>query len=633
MPSDNSESVSRSLSVSPRVIVPSVTVIGLLVLITIAGAVTIFVRAYKKKKRRQSRVSKSDVEAGLPGEDPPRRFWGRRRHGNETAKDPHEPSTAGGVDDIMQPERAHINRGSRRFSRDAIEIVEQGFRFGRSNSHVQNPKAVVVGRGYTLRHTDEITRKEPQVAETSINNIPTPPPLIGKIERLTGNPLSNDLYSGWISGATSVQSRGGSTATNNDARRKSHPPPPLSTQANFLSPPDPKPTLKVATKFSPVSAVTDSSRDFSPNYNEILGIAHALSPPPAPPPHSALGLKYPNVTALARTSVEETNKSKRSSKRLSYTYEGTSRTEHIASQYNPTKQHRLSFNRASRTGSSGHTLVTHFSSAFGNLTVSGCDNGNARSAGSQVTFSKFEAGPASFKVPPHRRSWSGRSVLELDVPTTIKSPPPPPPPPHRRSFSPPLRKDPARAQKLDPLPQVRVSAFGPRRSTQPPLPRIPSGGRDSFGAELPAGGLSRSGSISKNSVASMPSSISSFNTVTPWNPAVGGLSPTPAPRSLLLNLPLPPPPPPPNSVAGDDLSRKGSRKSTADDASTLFSETSDGNLTEKELERDWNRIRERARRVSEERKSRRREAEELERRRLDGAEGEGSGTRGGYRLI
>lgn len=104
----------------------------------------------------------------------------------------------------------------------------------------------------------------------------------------------------------------------------------------------------------------------------------------------------------------------------------------------------------------------------------------------------------------------------------------------------------------------------------------------------------RSFSDSKLSVVSVPSTISSVSTFVGRN-TIGGLSPTPA-RHSVWNTP-------------DYEDAIGSHRYSAG-GSTVLTETSEtSNMTETEIEMEMRKIRERARRASEERRGSRRRNE------------------------
>lgn len=118
-----------------------------------------------------------------------------------------------------------------------------------------------------------------------------------------------------------------------------------------------------------------------------------------------------------------------------------------------------------------------------------------------------------------------------------------------------------------------------------------AGGPDDFILPMP---MFRSCSNSKMSVVSVPSTISSVSTFVGRN-TIGGLSPTPA-RHSMWNTP----------DYEDTISNN--RKSAG--GSTVLTETSEiSDMTEAELEMEMRKIKERARRASEERKGSRRSEE------------------------
>lgn len=617
MPTNGSNSASSS--VSPKVIVPSVTVISLLVLITFIGAVIIFVRAYKKRRRRSSDVEKQDVEAGQAGE----RGVGNRERRESMMKSGMGPPRAfgrsGGA--IRPPPRA-ARRESQTLPQEAREIVNQEFKKGRSGKEGAE-RTVAAGQGYAVRHAHETRGTE--IHESS--GVPAVP-IIGKIERITGNALSNDFYGERASG--SGHSRSNCANTAREAREpKRHSYPLLSTKNVAPGPSSSRP-LTLNTNLSPISPETDIStaRDFSP-YSEHTAVFKSLSPPPAAP--NAIALKYPNVTALVRanSSAESSKRSSsrlsnRSSNRFSYTqmYSGTNLAEHISTQYNRFKEPRKSPQTPPKDAVPPVRVPEPpLSAAFGGFTISRKPTRLARvsSASTEITSSIKEVE----KSHVHRISWSGRSVLELDAPSpsnqyTPSLPLPPPSKPYiSKRTDRNLPPEPAVPPKFATSPRVRTSAFGSRRHKDyPPLPPIPPDLSDIAGGPgeliLPTL-MSRSASNSKMSVVSVPSTISSFNTITGRAP-IGGLSPTPARHSLR------------NTPDYEDVASIN-RKSVG--GSTVLTETSEiSNMTEAELEMEMRRIRERARRASDERRgTRRRNEEKQSSREAEGGDNPGIGHR------
>ncbi|RPA92702.1 hypothetical protein L873DRAFT_1708743 [Choiromyces venosus 120613-1] len=573
------DNVSESSSVSLKVIVPSVTVISLLVLITFTGAVIIFARAYRQRKHRrllQEKNRRGGLEAGgnIVGEIDEVENVNAPKTGRRFFRSPFSRKRETTL--VRVPPPVATTRESKTLSQNVREIVEDGFQMERGSVNGRTEGTVRVGHGYGVRHARETPGTE--IYESAA--VPAMP-VVGKIERITGNALSNDLYTIRASGAASTK------GDRTPSRRQSEPE--LGKRTGIAIPRTPPGSLKLDTNFPPISPATDETsavQDLSPNYENIL----ALSPPP-PMETTLIDTKYPNVAALARANTS----SAKPSNRLSYTYCGSNLTEHIATQYNPASRSRRAPSRNSEN--MAPLPDTPLSAAFGGFTER---RKPSKGKGKRVSRDSVESGTPNDQqpVPFHRRSWSGRSVLELDAPEDDAKKETSPPPPAQPTDSTPPSTLPEFATSA----RLRTSAVGSSPGPLPPpiLPIPPSASDITRGNHLDAA-LSRTYSTSKASVASMPSTISSFNTATaPINP-IHGLSPTP-PRAAG-----------PPATVSDEILRS---------ISTVITDTTNvSNFTERELEVEMARIRDRARRASDERRGKRREEE---RRRRDGGGGPSS---------
>lgn len=567
----------------------------------------IFVRAYRKRRRRSSDVEKQDAGAGRAEE---RGIANHGRHGSIAKSGGRSPGVFDRPGGAIRPLPHAAKRESRTLPEEARKVVDQEFHKGRSGGREGVERAVTAGQGYTVRHAHETSGTE--VHESS--GIPAVP-IIGKIERITGSVLSNDFYSDRASG--SGHSRSNSVNTAGEPKRHSYP---LLSTKDIAPAPSPHRPLTLDTDLSLVSPETEisTSHDFTPS-SAHTAVFKTLSPPPAAP--NAIALKYPNVTALVRanpsaeSSKRSSNRSSnRSSSRFSYTqfYSGTNLAEHISTQYNRLKEPRKSPQTPPKDAASPERVPDPpLSAAFGGFTIARKPSRSTRlSHGSTGLTSPIEE-PVG-KGHAHRLSWNGRSVLELDAPGASNQYNPPPPASSSQSRPQMLRRidrslelatppaPPPPPPKFATSPRIRTSAFGSRRHKDyPPLPPIPPDPSDIAGGPgeliLPTF-MSRSASNSKVSVVSVPSTISSFNTIT-GRTTVGGLSPTPARHSQR------------NTPDYEDAGSSSNRKSVG--GSTVLTETSEiSNMTEAELEMEMRRIRERARRASDERRGARRMNEE-----------------------
>ncbi|KAG0638125.1 hypothetical protein HOY80DRAFT_193881 [Tuber brumale] len=523
---------------------------------TLQAPLIIFVRAYKQLKRQrlsqQEKNRRGRVKDGggtmretyeVDNVDTPK--TGRRLFGSLFSRNRKAAASR------FPPPVAIMTGESRGLSQSVREMVEDWFHRERGDTDA-----------YGVRHTRETSGMGATVPAV---------PVAGKIERMTGNVLSNDLYTHRASGT--APTRGDKTPTHRQSVEEWS----KLTRIAIPRTPPPRP-IEQDSSYSPMSHATDETsavNDLSPNYENILGLS-------APPPVATtlIDRRYPNVAALARANIPSANRGTR----LSYTYSRSNLTEHISTQYNPTSRSRRATYRSSRD--MVPLLNPPLSAAFG-----GFKGGlkTSKGKGKQVSRDSVEsATPEHLSVPSHRRSWSGRSVLELDDPehNTEGTPQPPPPLPPLPTDSNP---QPTLLPKFATTPRLRTSAVGsPSHSLLPPALLIPPSTPDISRSNHPDVALSRAHSISKRSIASIPSTISSFNAVAaPVNP-IHGLSPTP-PR-----LASPP------AAGSGELSGRS--------IGTLIADTSEvSNFTERELEMEMARIRDRAKRASDERRRRGRE--------------------------
>ncbi|KAL0636562.1 hypothetical protein Q9L58_004399 [Maublancomyces gigas] len=551
-----------SSSVPPKVIVPSITVVSLLVLITFIGAVVIFVRSYKKKRRHPLDIEKQDSEAGE---------WGngtRDGRGSVATNGSRGPRGFGGPSvAIKSPPRA----ADRRFKTLSQESSVSKEFYGGKNGGSEGVEVV---------------------GNTILESSSAPAVPIGKIERITGNALSNDFYSDRASGCS--HSRGNSA--NVAAEPKHH-------SNHSLSAKDTAPAvlsfrpLIPGINLSPISPVSNTSaaRDFAPGDEGADLFKYLSSPPPAVVAQNATALEE-DVNSSAASSERSSNiSSSKSSSRFSYTqlYLGTNLGKHISAQYNRLKEPRRS---PQGDAAFGERVQASLSPAFDGFPVSQKPSRFTRlSSESTSVISSVE--PAG-KGHSQRISWSGRSVLELDTPVPSKQYNPISPSQAKTHI---LRRtdrnlpvEPASPPKFATSPKAHI-----RRHTDypppPPIPADPSdvaGGPGDFILPMP---MFRSFSNSKMSVVSVPSTISSVSTFVGRN-TIGGLSPTPARHSMW------------NTPNYEDVTTSN-RKSVG--ASTVLTETSEtSNMTEIELEMEMRKIGDRARRASEERRGTRRRNEE-----------------------
>jgi hypothetical protein len=536
---DNSSSTAKS--VSPKVIIPAVTVVGVFVLILLAAVVFMLLRAYKRRKRHGPGLSRLDTESGSgvwrEGD------WDNHVRNGRLTRDSRQlqgrmPSDR---DDVVRIPEPTVPRDSEP-SWNARDIVGEGFR--REEDPVAAKRTVNVRRGYEI-DTAEERGHSVHAAEISLRVAPSvhsQTSSIGKIERMTGNKLSNDLYEDRPSGQGHPREGRDSVATTA----------PHQPRINTSIPPASMfDSYTVNADLSPASTIGSWAFGISSPV-----ACTPLNPPPAPSP-SQIAATYPNIAALARVNV--TVSSKAAPKRQSsFLAREPSIAEHIASQFSHSRHKRLSnSSSATRGSSSTRKLAPPLSAARGGFTGLTRYDSKASQKSHTSSISTFRHGtleeeeeppprPILLSAPPPPRSrapsWSGRSVLVLDDE--------PRKPNSRTTLSPP--------------------ASG--TSTGNFLGFMEHGGGE---------GIQRSTSISKASVSSVPSSISSFSTVYAGVP--GGLSPTPALRRPRIPR-------------------------TTDDTSPV-SETA-SSMTEAELEANKHRVRERVRRGSQERETGRKKEEE-----------------------
>lgn len=515
----------------------------------------IFVRSYKKKRRHSPDIEKQDSESGGWGDG------GREGRGSIAT---NETKGSRGFDRLSDTIRSPPRVADRRFKALSQESANKEFHGGRNGG---NDGAEVIGNA---------------ILESSSS--PVLP--IGKIERITGNALSNDFYSDRASGSS--HSRGNSA--NVAAEPKHH-------NNHSLSAKDTAPVLSFrplipGTNLSPISPVTNTSaaRGLSP-HNEHTKY---LSSPPTIVAHNVTALE--DASSSAASSERSSNvSSSKSSSRFSYTqlYLRTNLGKHISAQYNRLKEPRKS---PQGDAAFGERVQASLSPASGGFPVAQKPSRLTRlSSESGSTISSSE--PAG-KGHSQRLSWSGRSVLELDAPGPSK---------HNhislsqtkthilRRIDKNLPVEPASPPKFATSPKARTSRRHTDYPPPPPIPADPSdvaGGPGDFILPMP---MFRSFSNSKMSVVSVPSTISSVSTFVGRN-TIGGLSPTPARHSMW------------NTPDYEDMITSN-RKSLG--ASTVLTETSEtSNMTEIELEMEMRKIRDRAKRASEERRGTRRRNEE-----------------------
>lgn len=514
---------------------PSITVVSLLVLITFIGAVIIFVRSNKKKRRQLLDVEKQDSEAREWGTENYERRGSMGTNGTRVSKGFERPSGA-----IRSPPRV-AERGSRALSWETREAMNQAFHNGRDG--------------------------EAQEAGTTILESSSAP--IGKIERITGNALSNDFYSDRASGSS--HSRGNSANTATVPRNHNYPSPPTAPVLSFRS-------LVPDFNLSPIPPSTSTSTTTRDSLLYDEHTKHLSSPPPAVIAHDTTALASPNLSSEPSERSSDLS-STRSSSRFSYTqlYLGTNLGKHISAQYNRLKEPRKSL-QTLKDGAE-RVQISPQSPGPSDFPVARKPSRGIRlSSGSTDIISSVEL---AGRGHAQRLSWSGRSVLELDVPGPSKQYNP-------ISFS-------------QPKPHVlrRIDRNLPAECTLTPKSPPPmladlsdvAGGPDDFILPMP---MFRSFSNSKMSVVSVPSTISSVSTFVGRN-TIGGLSPTPA-RHSMWNTP--------------DYENTVSNNRKSVGGSTVLTETSEiSNMTEAELEMEMRKIKERARRASEERKGSRRSEE------------------------
>ncbi|KAF8253800.1 hypothetical protein K440DRAFT_618277 [Wilcoxina mikolae CBS 423.85] len=315
-------------------------------------------------------------------------------------------------------------------------------------------------------------------------------PSLSKLERMTGNQLSNDLYEGRTSGQGQSRDSNGLSIRNQDKDIFGYPK--LNTNISYTPH---QPDLNLYTDLSPSTTIEDF--EFSPISPKSVGETTALAPRPPPPPRPSaaqMAVAYPNIAALAQVNRAASDiHPRRHSSRTSFSFreQGQNITEHIASQFNPAKRGRLrlAFNSGRRRSSTRLTRnhAPPLSAAFGGFTELDRHKTTRDSRASSISTFRFgttvEDDPPPLPTPTaiERHSWSGRSVLFLDE-------------------------------------MSRWAGRGPKTPIRPVDEEQIEGGPS----------LSRTLSASKASISSMFSSISSLNTLS--GGFTGGLSPTPAPR-------------------------------------------------------------------------------------------------------
>lgn len=531
----------------------SITVVSLLVLITFIGAVVIYVRSNKKKRRYSIDVEKQDLNT---------REWrvgDCERHGstatNETmlSKGFGRPGGA-----IRFPPRA-AERRSTALSQGTREAAIQEFNKGRDGG-----------------------AREAGISILESSSTPAVP--IGKIERITGNALSNDFYNHRASGSS--HSRGNSANAAAMPRNHRYPSPSATPVLSFRP-------LVPDIDLSPISSTTSAS---TPRDSPLYECAKYLSSPVSTViAHDMNASNSPNLSS----EPSERSSSTRSS-RFSYTqlYLGSNLGKHISTQYNRLKEPRKS--PQTPQDDAERSQASPRSSSSSDSPIVRKPSRLMRSS-SEFTGTISPVEPAG-RGHSQRLSWSGRSVLELDSPGPSK----------QYNFISSSQSKPHVLRRIDrnlpvecaPPPKFATSpkSCASRHHNDyppPPPPPIPADPSDVEGDlsdfTLPMPPMFRSFSDSKMSVVSVPSTISSVSTFVGRN-TIGGLSPTPA-RHSVWNTP--------------DYEDVISSHRYSAGGSIVLTETSEtSNMTEAEIEMEMRKIRERAKRASEERKGSRRRNEE-----------------------
>ncbi|KAF8541279.1 hypothetical protein BDD12DRAFT_879035 [Trichophaea hybrida] len=476
------DSSSPAESVPPIV---AVTVITVVVLIIFAIAVFMIIRAYKKRQRRGERRMSGWLETdfsdgalrgrGLESVTPPPRVV-------EMAKDTHQWRGENSAARNIRPPKPAARRTHRPRSWEPESSVGQelqrrvaGVKLG---YEVSSPDAALSGV-----HTEEI-------ALGMAPNMHRSTPSLSKLERMTGNQLSNDLYEGRTSRQGQSRDSNGLSIRNKDKNIFGYP----KFNTNISYTPH-QPGLNLYTDLSPSTTIGDF--EFSPISPTSVGETTALAPPPPPPsprPSVAqMAVAYPNIATLAHANRAASDvHPRRHSSRTSFSFreQGQNITEHIASQFNPAKRGRLrlafSSGRQRSSTRSTRNLAPPLSAAFGGFTELDRHKTTRDSRASSISTFRFgttvEDDPPPLPTPTaiERHSWSGRSVLFLDEAS-------------------------------------RWAGRGPRTPIRPVDEQMEG-----------SPSLIRTLSASKASISSMISSVSSLNTLS--GGFTGGLSPTPAPR-------------------------------------------------------------------------------------------------------
>ncbi|KAI5803305.1 hypothetical protein DFH27DRAFT_600535 [Peziza echinospora] len=564
-----------SFKVNYKVLVPSVTIISLLVLVTAIGAMILLVRA--SRIRTRNRAERADLEEGKRGDA----SFGHHR---KSAKGPQAPKPTlarRSADKVLKA--LHWN--------DLSSIREKLRNSLRSTEEKTAPRAVEkrdvrsVERGlanhprashgsYTRRlHMREVGTGSLRKLEHLTGSIVIPTPQLS--EQLTPNAPHTSRSFATDGGATHVTQ----SSTDTYARRHTH--------------------------------------------HSIGDVIHPLTAPPKPPPKSPT---YP--TELSEGSFKPSGTR---SKRVSFTQ---GMTQHIASQYSQTSSRRMSFPqpRVFNQPLPPTPVVVH----GGNDEPEYSANKRRRPSAPppllivQSGSSGSRSGRRAERTKRH--SWSGRSVLDLEdsSPTGSDSPPRQsvriprsnyqsrkPVPPAKRAYAA-LPVSSASAALRLPLQELSRSGFS-NHGSNARMPQVDFAPRiRSMIVETVHG-----------PEAASPSSVSTFDAAIsgrdkPYretcSPELGGLSPPPsrpitASTGSSTSLKVPEKVPP---VPVPQKRQSISAQSTAD---TVMSEESSGtNLTEGELVMEMQMIKERARRASIERKARRAERERREIERAERAE-------------
>ena len=579
------EAFQNNSTVNYQALVPSLTILGLLVLVTAIGAVIIMVRAHRIRKSRNEQSYEEDAGCFL--------FFCRRRakHADVEESKPSKSKfsriTAEKAlgpfpwKDVKATNEKAPSRGVERSTPSgAIEVESGGSRDTQGRAAGGVVPAVPAASNAENRGPREGNSLEmKEVGEGSLR----------KLEHLTGSKVVPPIE------------------TNNSGRDRDS-------------------TNIIHSAKSNATTYTGSSEqwssDFTPRYPSLGDIITPLTAPPANPKRA-----YSHVTALSQTSPKLTGAKP---KRVSFTYDNRV-PHHIATQHSSNRQSRQSFPQRRVFN---HSLPPLPPASPTPLVEYGGYNEPKLpppvkrrppppppTIVTKSEISSKDVSGISKAERSHRRSWSGRSVLELDESTTPDSeqgqyPPspdsyysqnPPPPPPHDRAgvfsrssdhSSLPLAE--AASRPRLPLQELSRLAGSPHIRTPQieTAPRVESmmGETIHIPVPLPPTALSAG---------------SSSSTISSYRRAVLGTAPN-SPRASSDGAGV--------MMEGDSEGQftKLNRYSAGGQsvADTVLTEDTVGTLgtvtTEKELALEMENIRERAKRASVERKARRAEEERTE---------------------